>query len=333
MALADFDGDGDTDLVLSLAGPSQTGLRYYRNDGGNANRQLKLRLLGNRSNASGLGIRLEVASGKFRVHRTVQSLPIEIGVGPRDHLEALTARWFDLPYHIVDLPVDPKQALEVPEPILPTGSCPYLYAWDGQRFRFVTDLLGSAPVGLRVADTVFAAADPREFVALGDATTFAPHDDRYVLQITEELREVLYLDEAKLVVVDHPRTPKSIPPTSSAPARPSPGANFGPWKIGYPSATPRAWTAATAPSFSRRSTTGAFRPSPSAFRSSAGSPNLTAWCSTSVPCLPTARWCWPSPAGCASAAAWPTSRLRTIPTSRSPFRNSRSKPPLITGNP
>ncbi|MBE7502243.1 MAG: VCBS repeat-containing protein [Verrucomicrobiales bacterium] len=204
VALADFDGDGDTDLVLSLAGPTETGLRYYRNDGGNTHRQLKLRLIGNRSNASGLGIRLEVASGNFRVHRTVQSLPIEIGVGPRDHLEALTARWFDLPYHIVDLPVDPKQALEVPEPILPTGSCPYLYAWDGQRFRFVTDLLGSAPVGLRVADTVFAAADPREFVALGDATTFAPRDGRYVLQITEELREVLYLDEAKLVVVDHP---------------------------------------------------------------------------------------------------------------------------------
>jgi Flp pilus assembly protein TadD len=204
VVFADFDGDGDTDLILSLAGPTESGLRYYRNDGGNTHRQLKLRLIGNRSNASGLGIRIEVASGSFRVHRTVQSLPIEIGVGPRDHLEALTARWFDLPYHIVDLPVDSHQAIEIPEPILPTGSCPYLYAWDGQGFRFVTDLLGSAPVGLRVADHVFADADPREFVALGDEATFPPRDGRYVLQITEELREVLYLDEAKLVVVDHP---------------------------------------------------------------------------------------------------------------------------------
>ncbi len=39
---------------------------------------------------------------------------------------------------------------------LPTGSGPYLYAWDGERFRFVTDILGSAPMGLRVSDCVFA---------------------------------------------------------------------------------------------------------------------------------------------------------------------------------
>jgi Flp pilus assembly protein TadD len=200
-ALADFDGDGDIDFVFAVEG---AGLRAFRNDGGNAHRLLKLRLIGNRSNANGLGIRIEIAAASFRVHRTVQALPIEIGVGPRDQLDSLTARWFDLPFNIVDVKVDPQRALEVPEPVLPTGSCPYLYVWDGARFRFVTDILGSAPLGLRVADTVFAAADPREHVRLGDDSNFRPRDGRYLVQITEELREVLYLDEAKLVVVDHP---------------------------------------------------------------------------------------------------------------------------------
>jgi hypothetical protein len=87
---------------------------------------------------------------------------------------------------------------------LPTGSCPYLYAWDGQRFRFVTDLLGASPLGLRVSDTRFIDADPEEFVRVGDEKSFPPRDGQYVLQVTEELREVLYLDEAKLAVVDHP---------------------------------------------------------------------------------------------------------------------------------
>lgn len=204
VVFADFDSDGDTDMVLSVVGASGAGLRYLRNEGGNANRQLKLRLIGNRSNASGLGIRVEVASESFRVHRTVQSLPIEIGVGSRERIEALTARWFDLPYNIVDVTVDSTQSLEVPEPILPTGSCPYLYAWDGQRFRFVSDILGSAPVGLRISDTVFAAADPHEFVWIGDDALFPPRDGHYVVQLTEELREVLYLDVARLAVVDHP---------------------------------------------------------------------------------------------------------------------------------
>lgn len=204
VALADFDGDCDTDLVFSLSGATGNGLRLLRNDGGNANQQLKLRLIGNRSNANGLGIRLELASASFRVHRTVQSLPIEIGVGRRTQIDSLTARWFDLPFNIVDVKVDCARTLEVPEPILPTGSCPYLYAWDGQGFRFVSDILGSAPMGLRITDTLFAEADPHEHVWLGNEATFPPRDGRYVVQLTEELREVLYLDEAKLVVVDHP---------------------------------------------------------------------------------------------------------------------------------
>lgn len=200
LAAADFDQDGDTDLVLSLA---DEGLRLYRNDGGDANRQLKLRLFGNRSNATGLGIRLEVAAGAFRVHRTVSTLPIEIGVGRYDRLDSLTARWFDLAFNQIDVVPDPRQTIPVFEPTLPTGSCPYLYAWDGQGFRFVSDILGSSPLGLRVAETVFADADPREHVALGDLSRFPPRDGRHVVQITEELREVLYLDEARLVVVDH----------------------------------------------------------------------------------------------------------------------------------
>src|SRR5262249_25723656 len=45
---------------------------------------------------------------------------------------------------------------------------------------------------------------PSEDVWVGNEQTFPPRDGRYVLQVTEELREVLYLDLAQLVVVDHP---------------------------------------------------------------------------------------------------------------------------------
>ena len=219
LAAADFDQDGDTDLVLSVAGQ---GLRLWRNDGGNANGQLKLRLLGNRSNASGLGIRLEVTAGPFRVNRTVDALPVEIGVGKNAKLDSLTARWFDLAFNQIDVKPDPRAALPVFEPVLPTGSCPYLYAWDGERFRFVSDILGSSPVGLRVTDTIFAEADPHEQVWLGNTTNFRPRDGAYVVQVTEELREVLYLDQARLVVVDHPEGTEVHSTDKFRPGRPFP---------------------------------------------------------------------------------------------------------------
>ncbi len=199
MVAADFDGDGDTDLITSSAG----GLQFWRNDGGNANRQLKLRLAGHRSNASALGARIELTSGRWRTSRTLHQLPLEIGVGQHDKLDTLKIHWFDLATTLVDVPVGTRE-MTLDELTVPTGSCPYLYAWDGQRFRFVTDILGAAPLGLPLTERRYIEADPEEYLVLGNDQQFVPKNDAYELRVTEELREVLYLDTASLVVVDHP---------------------------------------------------------------------------------------------------------------------------------
>ena len=214
---ADFDVDGDSDAVLALA---TGGLRYLRNDGGNANKQLKLRLLGNRSNSSALGVKVEVTSGGLRLVRTVQKLPIEIGVGSATNLESLVVHWFNLAASNVDVPVDPTNQLAIFELILPEGSCPYMYAWDGKKFRFVTDLLGAAPVGLPVAENVIIQSDPDEYAWIGNENNFAPRNGYYTVQITEELREALYLDDTKLVVVDHPPGTEVHPTDKLMPGKP-----------------------------------------------------------------------------------------------------------------
>jgi len=197
---ADLDHDCDTDIVAVTG----AGLRFLRNDGGNVNKQLKVRLFGNRSNASGLGVKLELASGGLRLSRTVTQLPVEIGVGKRDKLETFSVKWFDLEVPTVDLPVDCSTNLLMAELILPTGSCPYLYRWNGEAFEFVTDLLGASPLGLPAAEGVMIEADPTELVRVGTEANMKPLDGYYTLQITEELREILYLDEARLWVVDRP---------------------------------------------------------------------------------------------------------------------------------
>jgi hypothetical protein len=62
-AYADYDRDGDLDLIIS----TNNGPAYlFRNDGGNQNHWLNIRLVGTRSNRSGIGavVRIESASGK-----------------------------------------------------------------------------------------------------------------------------------------------------------------------------------------------------------------------------------------------------------------------------
>jgi Flp pilus assembly protein TadD len=200
IATADFDRDGDTDFILALA---RGGLIFLRNDGGNQNHLLTLRPEGNRSNKSGLGIKVEASAGGLRLIRTVEKLPVEIGLGKHTQLDTLTLHWFDLQTPAADVKIE-SAPFSFAEWILPTGSCPYLYAWDGRRFRFVTDILGAAPAGLHLSDDRLIDADPEEFIWLGNEQQFKPRKDNYVLQVTEELREALYLDEAKLVAVDHP---------------------------------------------------------------------------------------------------------------------------------
>jgi Flp pilus assembly protein TadD len=231
MVAADFDGNGDIDLVTS----SDAGLRFWRNDGGNRNLQLKLRLAGNRSNTTSLGVRVEVLAGDWRTSRTVRRIPLEIGVGQHRQLDALKVHWFDLSTAQVDVPVG-RDVHTVTEPTLPSGSCPYLYAWDGQGFRFVTDVLGAAPLGLPQSETRYVPADSEELLALGDETKFPPRDGAYEIRVTDELREAIYLDEAHLIAVDHPRGTVVYPTSKMRPGPPFPPHEL--WTL-RPLATPR----------------------------------------------------------------------------------------------
>ena len=62
-AYADFDRDGDLDILISTNhGPAY----LYRNDGGNRNHWLNVRLAGTKSNRDGIGavVRIQGAAGK-----------------------------------------------------------------------------------------------------------------------------------------------------------------------------------------------------------------------------------------------------------------------------
>jgi hypothetical protein len=98
-AYADFDRDGDLDVIIS----TNNGPAYlFRNDGGNQNRWLNIRLVGTRSNRSGIGavVRVESASGKqWNMVRSGSSycsqsdLALTFGLGADAKVTRLEIEW------------------------------------------------------------------------------------------------------------------------------------------------------------------------------------------------------------------------------------------------
>jgi hypothetical protein len=207
MTVADFDGK----KTLTLAFSTPTGIRLF-DAPASANHGKHLALRGLRDNRRGVGAILELRAGGVyrRVYYRGESLLV--GVGPAKKIDVLRVTW---PNGIVqnDLDVDLEDQTGLDDPDAAFGrvtqssglsaSCPFLYTCDGARNVFVSDVLGITPLGLPMAPGVMVPPDHDEFVLVrGDQ--LKPKDGAYELTLTEELREVTYLDRAQLLVVDHP---------------------------------------------------------------------------------------------------------------------------------
>jgi hypothetical protein len=78
-----------------------------------------------------------------------------------------------------------------------------IWTWDGKQFRFISDVLGIAPLGASSGDGQYFPVDHDEYVQIpGEA--LALNDGKYEIRVTEELSEVSYLDQVELLAVDHP---------------------------------------------------------------------------------------------------------------------------------
>ena len=98
-AFADYDGDGDLDILILNAGGA---VSLLRNDGGNREHWLALELVGRSGNRDGIGARVEVEAGSLRMVREVRSgasylsqheMRIFFGLGGRDRAEKVLIRW------------------------------------------------------------------------------------------------------------------------------------------------------------------------------------------------------------------------------------------------
>jgi tetratricopeptide (TPR) repeat protein len=201
---ADLDADGDTDLLLRTADGK---MRFLRNEGGHVRGQLKVRLFSlQAANHGGIGTQIEIRAGEYCVTRWVQrELPVEIGLNGRTKLDTVRTVWTDGVVHTKTMVEATGQPLDfVITEFVSTGSCPYLYVWDGRDFRFVTDLLGGGALGVPISRAELEPVNPYEMVVIGTSERFLPRAGHYTLKITNEQRETDYLDFFELIAVDHP---------------------------------------------------------------------------------------------------------------------------------
>jgi hypothetical protein len=227
---ADLNGDGTCELVLAAPGAP---LRVVDNvtRGGH---WIALDLSGrrpadatSRSPDSPVGARVELRAGAS-VQQWVVGTPagatampplrVHAGLGAHGVVSWLRILWPDSILQ-AELEVAADRVQPVSQVSRRTSSCPHLFAWNGDRFAFVSDFGGVGGLGYLVAPGRYAPPDPSEYVRL---PAIRPKDGEYLFQVVEPLEEAVYLDQVSLVAVDHPAGTEVHPRELAAVAAPPP---------------------------------------------------------------------------------------------------------------
>lgn len=195
----DLDRDGRLDAVVVLASGAVVVLKNQTTEVGHL---VRISLTGLRSAPSGLDTTVEVRRGNVYQKYVSVGNALDLPLGKDNYAEILRIKW---PNGFVEskLRVDDDRLWHFKESERVSGSCPSVFAWDGGQFRFVTDAFISGPMGVPYGRGSYFPVDHDEYVKIpGEALRSA--DARLRIAITEELREAVFLDRARLLAVDHP---------------------------------------------------------------------------------------------------------------------------------
>jgi tetratricopeptide (TPR) repeat protein len=205
---ADVDGDGAADLIVTQENAAPV---LLRNVGANKNHFVRLDLSGYADNKTAIGSKVEIfANGQWQKWELAgasglgtQAPPqLLIGLGEADHVDLLRILWpTGILQDEIDLPH--TQVVAMKEADRRGSSCPVLFAWDGHKYRLVTDVIGAAVVGHWFTPTRRNIPNSGEWIKV-DGDRLASVDGKLSLRFIEPMEEVNYIDQLRMVAVDHP---------------------------------------------------------------------------------------------------------------------------------
>ncbi|HJX72446.1 MAG TPA: FG-GAP-like repeat-containing protein, partial [Bacteroidales bacterium] len=203
----DYNSDGDIDVAITGMDRS---VRLLRNDGGNNNHFVKMKLVGLRTGSAknnyyGIGAKVEIRSGSLYQTKVVTEPDILFGLGPREKAEVIRIIWTNGVPQNIFFPGTDQDLVE--EQIL-KGSCPFLYTWNGEEYIFVKDIMWKSALGMPLgimgeANTCAPSDASVDYIKI-PGKLLKPTENKFSVQITCELWETIYMDELELVIVDHP---------------------------------------------------------------------------------------------------------------------------------
>ena len=208
IAVADTDGNGDADLLVTQLGGAPV---LLRNEGGNQHNWMRIDLKALNDNKSSIGTKVEMYAGPLYQKWEVagasgylgQNAPsILAGLGSEKNAEVVRLLWpTGVPQDEINLAA--KKVQSIAELDRRGSSCPVLFAWNGHEYEFIADMIGPGVVGHWVAPGERDVPDPDEYLKVA-ARSVRPRDGMLSFRFMEPMEETVYLDQVRLLAIDHP---------------------------------------------------------------------------------------------------------------------------------
>jgi tetratricopeptide (TPR) repeat protein len=165
-----------------------------------------------RSNTSGIGTSYAVRVGNewfggetFRSHtgRGQSLAPVSVGIGPFETADVVEIEWSDGVFQS-EVGVKAGEITSIVETQRQISSCPVLFAWNGERMEFVSDLLGVGGLGYLLEPGVYSEPRPRETFVFPEGALVPRADGSLRIALAEPMEESCMLDQVALRAIDLP---------------------------------------------------------------------------------------------------------------------------------
>jgi Flp pilus assembly protein TadD len=220
IAVADLSSNGSPDLVVTQLGNAPL---LLKNEGANQHNWMSIGFKPLSDNKSAIGTKVEIYAGALYQKWEVQGASgylgqnaptILAGLAEEKNAEVVRLLWpTGVPQDEINLAA--KKTQTIAELDRRGSSCPVLFSWNGKEYEFIADMIGPGVVGHWVGPGQNNIAerdvpDPDEYLKVG-ADSVRPLHGLLSFRFMEPMEETVYLDQLRLLAIDHPAAYEVFP--------------------------------------------------------------------------------------------------------------------------